>query len=571
MTLRPDHTATGHINIIAKGKCVDGRYYLKLRIRSEGKYRTEILSLDALDSDPVKTPSTLRANLFTSQARREFLQRVQGSIDLPVTFRVTTRPGWCGGAFVLPSGRVVGSSCIAVCLAADKSNVGAKFRRRGDFEAWRRIPELARGNSRLMLALALSFVGPLGDLLRVEQVMIQLVGEPESGKSGIAVAAGSVWGGRKKAGRVDFSESWNCTDNELETLAAAHSGAFVVFDETRAADRKRGKLFDVFDGVVMRLAEGAMKGRMTDQSAPLTWWEAVLSTSNRSLDQMAAEAGAEIDDAHRGRLIDVPSPVGPSGIFAHLHGFLNHAALTTELKRVAGENYGWASDEYLRRLVREHARDKPRLLRWLVARREDYKKVARRRIVHGQRKAARIHEKFATIYAAGALAIAFGILPWDRRAMGHALLSCEQAHFDLVAGAEPSRQLQPESKSKSDPWVLLKSHVRAHRREFVDLRKGLVGRPASHKHSTCVGYVNNAPDGSIEFLFSNGKLREICGSRAALLQLKQKLSSDGMLLEDERRRSTRRTIWENGEREQVIAIRARAFSKQSASAGRAGA
>jgi uncharacterized protein (DUF927 family) len=499
MTLRPDHTATGHIKVIAKGRCADGRYYLKLRVRSEGKYRTEILSLSALESDQAKTSSALRASLFTPQARTEFLQRVQASIDLPVTFRVTTRPGWCGGSFVLPSGRVVGSSTVAVCLAADKNNVGAKFRRKGTFEAWRRIPELARGNSRLMLALALSFVGPLGDLLKVEQVMIQLVGEHESGKSGIAVAAGSVWGGRKKAGCVDFSESWNCTDNELEALAAAHSGTFFVPDETRTADRKRGKLFDVFDGVVMRLAEGVMKGRMTDQSAPLTWWEAVLSTSNRSLDQMAAEAGVEIDDAHRGRLIDVPSPVGPSGMFEHLHGFLNHAALTTELKRIAGDHYGWASDEFLRRLVREHARDKGRLLRWLVARREEYKKVARRRIVHGERQPARIHEKFATIYAAGALAIAFGILPWDRSAMGHALLSCEQAHFDLVAGTEPSSQ---PSKSESDPMELLTAHVRQHRREFIDLREGLVERDADHDHDACVGYVNKAPDGSNEFLFS---------------------------------------------------------------------
>ena len=115
MTQQPDRTATGHIEIVAKGRCADGLYYLKLRIRSEGKYRTEILSSSALESDQAKTSSALRANLFTPQARTEFLQRVQGSIDLPVTFRVTTRPGWCGGAFVLPSGRVIGSSTIAVC------------------------------------------------------------------------------------------------------------------------------------------------------------------------------------------------------------------------------------------------------------------------------------------------------------------------------------------------------------------------------------------------------------------------------------------------------------------------
>jgi hypothetical protein len=111
---------------------------------------------------------------------------------------------------------------------------------------------------------------------------------------------------------------------------------------------------------------------------------------------------------------------------------------------------------------------------------------------------------------------------------------------------------------------LLTAHVRQHRPEFVDLRKGLVERDADHDHGACVGYVNRAPDGSNEFLFSNDKLREICGSCAALLQLKQDLSSDGMLLEDEHRRSTRRTIWEKGKREQVIAIRARTFSQQGA-------
>jgi hypothetical protein len=83
--------------------------------------------------------------------------------------------------------------------------------------------------------------------------------------------------------------------------------------------------------------------------------------------------------------------------------------------------------------------------------------------------------------------------------MGHALLSCEQAHFDLVAGTEPSSQ---PSKSESDPMELLTAHVRQHRREFIDLREGLVERDADHDHDACVGYVNKAPDGSNEFLFS---------------------------------------------------------------------
>jgi hypothetical protein len=203
-------------------------------------------------------------------------------------------------------------------------------------------------------------------------------------------------------------------------------------------------------------------------------------------------------------------------------------------------------------------------LRWLVARREEYKNVARRRIVHGRRQPARIHEKFATIYAAGALAIAFGILPWDRRAMLRALLACEQAHFDLVAGTEPSRKQQRQQQQQATPMERLTAHVRAHRREFVDLRKGLVGRSAGHDHDACAGYINQRQqDGTVEYLFSEAELKSVCGSRAALLRLKRDLRSDGMLLVDEHRPSTRRTIWKDGRREQVIAIRARAFSQQS--------
>src|SRR5208283_5748893 len=95
-------------------------------------------------------------------------------------------------------------------------------------------------------------------------------------------------------------------------------------------------------------------------------------------------------------------------------------------------------------------------------------------------------------------------------------------------------------------------------------------RPARHDHRACVGYISKAPDGSVELLFSNDKLRKICGSAKALFRLKQELRSGRMLLEDEHGPSVKRTIWKNGGREQVIAIRARAFSRQSAAA-RAGA
>ncbi len=73
-----------------------------------------------------------------------------------------------------------------------------------------------------MLAIALAFVGPIGPLLGVEQVMIQLVGDPVSAKSAIVTGAGSVWSCNIDLPLPTFSETWNNTINGLERVAAAH-------------------------------------------------------------------------------------------------------------------------------------------------------------------------------------------------------------------------------------------------------------------------------------------------------------------------------------------------------------
>ena len=99
------------------------------------------------------------------------------------------------------------------------------------------------------------------------------------------------------------------------------------------------------------------------------------------------------------------------------------------------------------------------------------------------------------------------------------------------------------------------------RGSFVDLRDGLIGPDEDHDHDSCDGYVNERPDGTLEFLFSEAKLREVCGGKAGALRTKAQLDAAGWLARDGARPSTRRTIWATGanRREQVLAIRAEAF------------
>ena len=548
------------ISIVAKGRG-DGQEFLRLKISgTDEQPRQVILSIDAYLTEPLATIRALRLPLVSGAAQREFQTLVQSALQRAVAFRVATRPGWHRRSFVFPNGDVLGDWAFEVCLPNEARQYGRKFRENGSLEGWQKLPVLARGNTRLMLAIALAFVGPIGPLLRVERVMIQLVGDPGSGKSVIATAAGSVWGCNDDLDLPTFSETWNHTVNNLESVAAPHHATFLALDETKTIDHGNSKLFPVIAKALVRLAEGSTKGRMTDVDDPSNWWMGLLSTSNLSLDEMAAIDHCYIDDAHRTRLIDVPLPPGASGAFECLHGFDDHAALATELLRIARDHYGVASTMFVERLIGWRSRDEAGLRKRLSSCRDHYRREAKRLIASGQRDLARLHEKFATIFAAGALAIKLGILPWSYRELGGALLKCERAHVELVAQASPSHT---RSARRPNVRALLNEHVRKHRGEFVDLRKRLLSITQNHDHRACVGYINRGPGRSEEFLFSNEKLLEICGSRGALQQLKRELKAEGALLDGDLRPSVRRTIWANGAREQVIAIRARAFSRHA--------
>ncbi|HKI15467.1 MAG TPA: DUF927 domain-containing protein, partial [Roseiarcus sp.] len=418
-----------------------------------------------------------------------------------------------------------------------------------------RIAELAVGNRAFMVALAHAFTGPVASLLGVEAPGIQLVGEPGGGKSGIAEALASVWGGSE--GQVGaFLETWNQTKHTVENLAAAHSATLLILDDTRLFERHDRRGFANFCEAIMRVGEGRMKRRWDDVGDLIRFRTPFLSISNDWLDKMARGVGAEIDDALRDRLMDIPLPEGSKGAFEELHGYDDYDTLAIELLRLAGENYGVASVEFIQRMVEWRERDEAGLIARLNARRQAYLRAAKRRVTSASRQLARIHHRFATIYAAAALAIEFGILPWDLPALGETIIACELAHVELVGEALSSAVAQERA---DDPLERLEAHVRDRGGSFVDLRDGLIGPDEDHDHDGCDGYVNQRDDGTLEYLFSEAKVQEVCGGKAGALRVKAQLAD--WLVRDDARPSTRRTIWAEGKnkREQVLAIRAEAF------------
>jgi putative DNA primase/helicase len=556
--MRDDSSTSDNINIMAMGRCPQGHHFLELQIVVGGRRHRRILSMEEFEAAPDRVIASLEAGLVTQSSRNDFRQRVQEKLRrLSPTFRVATRPGWYGRSLALPSGEVFGDEPnLHVCLPEIYREFADKFASLGSLRAWQRIAELATGNSRLMLAVSLAFTGPVASLLKVEPPSIQLVGMNGAGKTAILTVAGSVWGGRDDE-LGTFAESWAQTKNKVDVLAAAHSGTLLVLDDTRTFERNTPVRFGNFQEAVMRLAEGRLKGRHGDTGAPVRWRTPVLSSSNDSQDDMARAVGVKIDDALRGRLIDVQLKTGIVGAFEDLKGFPDHAAFSVELLRVARQNYGVASAEFIQRMVEWRARDEKGLAAWLQARREAYLKFAKRRVKSASRDLTRFHQRFATIYAAGALAIELGVLPRNYGVLLlEALLGCEAAHVESVEEALSSTAAQARA---DDPLERLEAHVHDSGGSFVDLRDGLIGPDEDHDHDTCDGYVNEGPEGTLEYLFSEAKLREVCGGKAGALRVKARLAD--WLVRDGARPSTRRTIWATGasRREQVIAIRAEAF------------
>jgi hypothetical protein len=186
-------------------------------------------------------------------------------------------------------------------------------------------------------------------------------------------------------------------------------------------------------------------------------------------------------------------------------------------------------------------------------------------VVSRTRDLERTHQKFATIYAAAALAIDYHILPWSMRELSDALLDCEQAHVDHVASFVSSALFATRPRRPVAPLESLRQHVRQNRSNFADLRKGLIARNAGHDHHACPGYINRGPGGSVELLFSNDCLRQLCGSLTGVRQLKDELNKRGWLISEAKRGVTRRPIWKDAGREgrlYVTAVSEKAFENQ---------
>ena len=560
---------TAHVRIAGFGAAEDGALFAELAFHHRDGERTGLLPLSGL-TPAAKAFDRLTergARLVSPAARRELIGRIQAVPDQRPTFAVATRLGWHGRNLVLPYDVLgPGRRALPVHLDEGRSERLARYRVHGTLEGFGEIGGLAVGNSLMEMALCLGLEGAVAPVMGLDQAIVMIVGPPESGKSTVAMCPGAAWGRHIHPGaaaKLGFGVHFNATGNDLENEALAANHTFLLVDETRTLGGDDRKHAEALLELGMRWDFGLGKGRMTEDGPRRSTSVPLLLTSNKSLGELAAKAGLEVDDAHHGRLICVPLPEGGQGAFEDLHGHADVAALCKRLRALMAEHFGVAAREFLHRLVDWRARDEEGLKEWLGRRRASFLRHAER-IAAPERSIDRVRQKFATLYAAGCLAIAFGILPWERKRLRQGLLACVRGHVALVA-----RDRAQSAAGREGALVeRLYAHVGRNLGAFVDLRRGGMRDTSGHDHDNCPGYLNVHDKNGLEYLFSDPMIERIAGSRARAKQLKAELVELGRIAVEAGgggigrfsvRRAIGRTRSGKPDRRQVIAIRVIAF------------
>ena len=506
---------------------LDRRYF---RIAIAGSAIT--VPVDTAISEPAnlyKALTNAGINCISAESKKAVIDFLQSFCSDEDSFRVATKIGHFHRQFIFPN-RVVGRPMPQTVPVLDDLDPAmlAKYRTRGTLNDWQeQIAAKADGNSRLMFATALAFTGPILQFVKGPRTGgFQISGPAETGKTTAATVAGSVWGCHVGSERQEkgFAESWHTTAGRVEKTAMAHNNTLLILDETQRAGRDAGHRARVISDVAFSLAEGMERERLTNSRPARAWRTYFLSTSNLTFIEIAEAGTIEIDDAYLGRMFDIPCPLGSShGIYETVHNFANGEQLSDALKRRCRLYFGTAGLAFVHRVVADRDDDRTALKKRLARYRARYRKALKRELrKHSLRSLTRTASRFATVYAAGRLAIRYGILPWSRDDLLEAILGCHLDGLRLVVDHPIRRELtQAELRSRLVKYL-------AERRDFIDLADG---RPkkGSEAAAGAGGYIGSDEEKGWLYLTVK-KVVEVIGDGVNATSLKRQLQHEGNLL-----------------------------------------
>jgi uncharacterized protein (DUF927 family) len=382
--------------------------------------------------------------------------------------RCVDRVGWSGRNFVLPNSTIC--TAMGENILLQTTHAAPRYAVAGSLEDWRQdVARLAIGNSRLVFGLSSAFAGPLLHPMGEESGGFHIKGGSSIGKTTILRVAVSVWG--------CTLDGWRTTDNAAEGLARNAADALLCLDEIGQAESR------AVEALAYMLGNERGKARMKRDGTnrqPITWRVLFLSTGEIGLADKLGEHGKRASAGQEVRVVEIPADAGRGlGAFETLHGIEDGDRFARRLKEASERNKGHAARLFLERLTAnfDRAMDTVARLRrrWLENHLPE----------NADGQVRRVAGRFALVAAAGELAAAMGVLPWEpgnptgqprpasrigwRAAVAMVLLSCGKGF--ARSGCSWNSMGRAASRMSS-PWKAIapSSTVRA----FVE-RKAVLG------------------------------------------------------------------------------------------------
>ncbi|HEY8383964.1 MAG TPA: DUF927 domain-containing protein [Microvirga sp.] len=467
-------------------------------------------SVDAL------RPLVARGLLIESsrESLRLFKQALYG-VKCVKRLRLVFRAGWFDHVFVLPHVTIGDYPGEKVIYHGEAD--AAHYAQKGTLEDWKeRVAKPCAGNSRLLLALAAAFAGPLNDLLQGEGGGFHFYGSSSVGKTTLAVLAGSVWGG---GGRTGFIQTWRSTDNALESVAQAHSGTILVLDELGEFDpAKVGPT-----SYMLANGQGKVRANRKGVGQPRHEWRVqVLSTGEVTLADKIREGGKPVKAGQTVRIIDVPADAGAGfGLFEITYG-VEPAAFAKSLKEVALEVYGTAGPEFVAAL----AADPEGMAKTA---REMMKAISERLLAtckNPDGQIVRVAERLALVAAAGELARVYLGLPWAEGEVEWAASACFAGWREQRGGNGSGELLQALGAVRE----VIQKDVESRFRHIGRGTEGHDERPLQQGPiRDLLGYRFNH-EGRVVFGFTANGWKEVVGQCGRPSDLARMLAKRGVLL-----------------------------------------
>jgi hypothetical protein len=317
--------------------------------------------------------------------------------------------GWHDGVFQLGT-KTIGAPAKRCILRPEfAKKAGQLVHQTGTLEQWQqRVAASAADSSYAAFAIMHALAAPLFrfDPNMPEGAIFHFGAPSGSGKTTALIAGASV------AGSLPLSD-WSASDRALHERAAVTNGLQLILDDTERLPATSSPLVRL-----AHIAHTLTSGQSQDYAAPvqsslppLTWDCWAISSGPTVIEEQFTQAGVPRSDGDRVRWIDIQVPDRDRGGIWDRIGDdeaqgVNYALRSESLVSAARVFNGVAALEWIRivqgDLNRYREKVPERVSRFLTRECPNAGDVERR-----------IGRKFALVYAAGYLARAAGILPWE--------------------------------------------------------------------------------------------------------------------------------------------------------------